>query len=61
MNKSSVFGNKTHEDERVNKAVDKCMQEITFREFDGKTLTPWQTAYNLFKLFEEIVNNTNWK
>jgi len=37
------------------------MQEITFREFEGKTLTPWQTAFNMFKLFEEIVSNSSWK
>ena len=41
--------------------VDKRLQEITFREFEGTKLTPYQTAYNMFKLFKEIVSNTEWK
>ena len=45
----------------MNILVDKRLQEITFREYEGKTITPWQTAMNMFKLFEEIVSNTAWK
>ena len=59
--KSGVFEGRTEEEERVNTLVDLRQQEITFREFDGKPLTPWQTAYNMFKLFQEIVANTDWK
>ena len=61
MQKSGVFEGKTLEEEKVNALVDKRMQEITFRQCDGKTLTPYMTALNMFKLFEEIVSNTNWK
>jgi len=39
--KSGVFEGRTEEEERVNTLVDKRQQEITFREFEGKPLTPW--------------------
>ena len=61
MQRSGVFKGHSLEEEKVNVLVDKRLQEITFREFDGKTLTPFQTALNMFKLFEEIVSNTVWK
>ncbi len=61
MQKSGVFPGNTEEEEKVNTLIDKRQQEITFREFEGKPLTPWQTAYNMFNLFTEVVTNTEWK
>jgi len=62
MKKTGVFEGRTLEEEKVNALVDLRLQEITFRQFEGnKLLTPYQTAYNMFKLFYEIVSNTNWK
>ena len=61
MEKSGVFRGITLEEEKVNRIVDMRMQEITLREFEGQSLTPWQTAINMFKLFEEIIQNTSWK
>ena len=55
MEKSGVFRGITLEEEKVNRIVDMRMQEITLREFEGQSLTPWQTAINMFKLFEEII------
>ena len=60
MKKTGVLEGKTLEEEKVNLTVDEHLQQITFREFEGKILTPWQTAYNMFKLFEEIVANSTW-
>ena len=45
----------------MNRIIDKRLQEITFREFEGNILTPWQTAFNMFDLFKEVVTHTNWK
>lgn len=61
MAKSGVFKGSTIEEEKVNRIVDTRLQEITFRSFEGKVLTHWQTAYNMFKLFDEVVSNTVWK
>ena len=61
MHRSGVFSGMTHEEEKVNMLVDQRQHEITFREFEGKSLTPWQTAINMFKLFKEIIANTGWK
>ena len=41
MQKTGVFEGKTLEEEKANAIVDKRMQEITFREFEGKSLTPF--------------------
>jgi len=40
MHKSGVFEGKTLEEERVNATIEMRMQEITFRLFNGKILTP---------------------
>lgn len=61
MQRTGVFEGKTREEEKVNSSVDKRMQEITFRQYNGNILTPYQTALSMFKLFEEIVSYTTWK
>ena len=61
LSKSGVFDGNTQEEEKVNQTIDKRQQEITFREFEGGVLTPWQTAINMFTLFDEIVAFTTWK
>ena len=61
VSKTGVFAGQTLEEEKVNQSVDRRLQEITFREFEGRSLTPWQTAHNMFKLFDDVVCHTRWK
>lgn len=62
MKKTGVlFPGNTVEEQKVNFAVDRRLQEITFRTVEDKQLTPGMTALTMFKLFEEIVNLTSWK
>ena len=41
MQKTGVLKGNTLEEEKVNMLVDKRLQEITFREFEGTKLTPY--------------------
>ena len=61
MEKSRVFDGVNAKEEEVNRIIDKRLQEITFREYEGGILTPWQTAFNMFELFKEVVLHTVWK
>lgn len=61
MKKNRVFKGETREEAMVNVSVDKMIQAITFRKIKGAELKPWNTASQMFKLFEEIVSNTQWK
>ena len=41
MEKSRVFDGLNAKEEEVNRIIDKRLQEITFREYEGRILTPW--------------------
>lgn len=41
MEKSRVFDGVNAKEEEVNRMIDRRLQEITFREFEGKLLSPW--------------------
>ena len=56
-----MFTGNSFEEEKVNQTIEQRLQEITFRQFNGKILTPAQTALNMFRLFEDIISSTTWK